>query len=166
MLTVQENFGQVAHTIHNHAPTQTILMSAQMPESRLQAQFAEDTGIHCNRPMREVLIRLMEHHGFTREELALAWKYDAIYWSIAEERVMVRTNFLLYAFGQGLFGLSLIMLLLATFGLSLGHPSSMEAVLYSLGGIPLFTFTLWFARRMFICPYHVAQRVRQVLATF
>ncbi len=51
-ISINENHGQVADEINNHAPV-TFNLGEQTFESRHQAQFATDTGIHCNRATRE-----------------------------------------------------------------------------------------------------------------
>ncbi|MFZ5513898.1 MAG: hypothetical protein ACOZAH_05085 [Pseudomonadota bacterium] len=156
----------MADTINNHAPVLTIHMGEQTPESRRQAAFAEDTGIHCNRPTRETFEWLMEHHGFTRGEIANAWRADTLLWSDNEQRVKIKTNWLVYSvMGWGMFLLSLAMILTATFSLVLGRYPNPETALVYFGATLVFSFSLWVSARSFIHPYRTAQRVKRVLAT-
>lgn len=158
--------GQMADTINNHAPVLTIHMGEQTPESRRQAAFAEDTGIHCNRPTRETFEWLMEYHGFTSRDLLIAWKGDTVFWSDVDQRVKTKTNGLVYSvMGWGMFWLSLTLVLMSVFGLLTGRYENLGTLYVYLGGLPAFTFSLWLSVSSFIHPYRTARRVKRVLAT-
>lgn len=60
---------------------------AGKPESELQATFRRHTGIHCSREVRHHLERLMEHHGFTAQELARAWNVGSLVWDQQARRL-------------------------------------------------------------------------------
>lgn len=65
---------------HIHVPP-------ERPESELQAAFKQHTGIDCKREARLQLERLMEHHGFTIQELARAWNVDSLVWDDPSKRL-------------------------------------------------------------------------------
>ena len=62
-------------------------VSPERPESELQAAFKQHTGIDCKREARLQLERLMEHHGFTIQELARAWNVDSLVWDDQSKRL-------------------------------------------------------------------------------
>ena len=64
-----------------------IHVPVQRPESELQAAFKQHTGIDCKREVRLQLERLMEHHGFTAQELARAWNVDSLVWDDQSKRL-------------------------------------------------------------------------------
>ena len=65
---------------HVHVPP-------ERPESELQAVFQQHTGIHCSREVRHHLERLMEHYGFTAQELARAWTVNSLVWDDQSKRL-------------------------------------------------------------------------------
>jgi len=64
-----------------------IHVPAEKPESERQAAFKRHTGIHCSREVRHHLERLMEHHGFTAQELARAWNVGSLVWDQQARRL-------------------------------------------------------------------------------
>jgi len=64
-----------------------IHVPAERPESARQAAFKRHTGIHCSREVRHHLERLMEHHGFTAQELARAWNVGSLVWDQQARRL-------------------------------------------------------------------------------
>lgn len=64
-----------------------IHVPAEKPESERQAAFKRHTGIHCSREVRHHLERLMEHHGFTAQELARAWNVGSLVWDQEARRL-------------------------------------------------------------------------------
>lgn len=164
-ISINENHGQVADEINNHAPV-TFNLGEQTFESRLQAQFATDTRIHCNRATRETFEWLMAHRGFTRKELHNAWKGDTVFWSEAEQRVKTKMNWFTYIFiGWGIFWLSASILMLAVIGISisLSHADNLKIPSVYLTGLPVFFFSLVVSMDSFIKPYRTAQRVKRAL---
>lgn len=161
--SINENHGQVAEEINNHAPV-TFNLGEQTTESRRQAQFATDTGIHCNRATRETFEWLMEHQGFRGKELHNAWKGDTVFWSETEQRVKTKMNWFTYVFlGWGMFWLSSAVIMLSSVGMSLGHVSNLKTILVYWAGLPVFLFSLWLSMTAFIQPYRTAQRVKRAL---
>lgn len=161
--SINENYGQVADEINNHAPV-TFNLGEQTSESRHQAQFATDTGIHCNRATRETLEWLMAQQGFTRKELRNAWKGDTVFWSETEQRVTTKMNGFTYLLmGWGVFWLSAAVILLSTVWVPLSHAANLNTLLVYWAGLPVFLFSLWLSMTAFIQPYRTAQRVKRAL---
>ena len=64
-----------------------IHVPVEKPESERQAAFKRHTGIHCSREVRHHLEWLMEHHGFTAQELARAWNVNSLVWDQQARRL-------------------------------------------------------------------------------
>ena len=79
--------GTVTGDIAGRDVVKNIHVPAARPESELQAAFKQHTGIHCSREVRLHLEQLMEHHGFTAQELARAWNIGSLVWDQQERRL-------------------------------------------------------------------------------
>lgn len=85
--------------IHNH---HTTLVQQDAREWQLQAEFAERTGIWCPKPAREWLEHLLQHHGFTVQQLARSWRNNSIGWSAQRNAYCINAPWLEGAFLSGL----------------------------------------------------------------
>ena len=81
------NIGQVLQAESVNQYTAVVRVPERRPESQLQAAFKQHTGIDCKREVRLQLERLMEHHGFTAQELARAWNVDSLVWDDQSKRL-------------------------------------------------------------------------------
>lgn len=137
--------------------------SGDEPESKLQADFAERTGIWCPREAREVFEVLMKQHGFVAKELHAAWQADSIVWNRTTRRVEVRAPWFEVAFGYAMvvvMGFYLLVQAAAVLTAARGAAAAVTAILVTgaiyLGGA-------WLAVRFVLRPYHVAKRVQRAL---
>jgi hypothetical protein len=138
----------------------------QTPESHRQAAFAAHTQIHCNRPARETLEWLMEHHGFTRKELMNAWKCNTVFWSETEKKVQTKLNrFIYWILGWGGVWSSVAVLVCSFLSISIGLGSNLKTLAVYCAALPVFLFPSWFSMTLFIQPFRTGQRVRQALET-
>ncbi len=159
--------GQVAgHNIsnhnHSHSHTTVVRLPERRRESRLQAEFAQCTGIWCPAPAREWLESLMERHNFTVRELAVAWGAKTIGWDQDNDVQQVNTPALdaLFAFSVVVItGLWFVVLAIKVF---IGN-SHDTLVLATLGGFATgYLATCWLATRFILWPRRVAMRIRRV----
>lgn len=79
--------GTVTGDVAGRDVVKNIHVGPERPESELQAAFKRDTGIHCGRDVRLQMERLMDHHGFTSQELARAWKAGSMVWHEPTKRL-------------------------------------------------------------------------------
>lgn len=83
----------------NQVAGRDIINEAKRPESQLQAEFAEHTGIKkCPKPAREWLEDLLERNAFTISELAVSWKTGAIGWNEKKNAPRMHTDWIDAAF--------------------------------------------------------------------
>ena len=73
--------GTVTGDVAGRDVVKNIHLQPQRPESALQAAFKRDTGIHCNREVRELLETLMHDHNFTAPDLRRAWNTLSLVWN-------------------------------------------------------------------------------------
>lgn len=151
--------GQAAgRDIHNL----NIHLGNSKPESQLQAEFAQRTGIWCPKPAREWLEGLLENHPFTVKELADAWKFGTLGWQTKQDTQKVVTSRAeaIYAYsmlaGLGLYFLASALVLLNS------EVQDTKAIPFILFGGAVFFGVCWMAKRFMLQPHWVALRVEKI----
>ena len=151
-----------ARDINNHS-TNVVHLPERRPESQLQAEFAQRTGIWCPKPAREWLEDLMEHHRFTARELAVSWKVGSIGWDADKDNKRITTPWIEAAFAYSMVALLGIYFLAIAghfiWGSGAGNKWGM-AVAYGIGG--MYLGLCWMANRFMLWPRRVALRVRRI----
>lgn len=149
--------GQVvqAESLHQYAST-----VAATPESQLQVEFAQRTGIWCPKPARMWLEDLMEHHHFTARELAVCWKAGPIGWNANQNVPRISTSLAGSVFAYTVVGLMTVFLLSVGYLLLAGdsNPSLGARVAIHIFGV-IYLGLCWMASRFILWPRSIAIRV-------
>lgn len=144
----------------------TVLQFSQSPykpESQLQAEFAQRTGIWCPKPAREWLEHLMEEHRFTAKELIVAWKAGSLGWNAERDVKKIVTPWIEAVFGYGVAGAMSILFLAWVFPFIFGQGYKPETAWAAvLGGGTVFLGVCWMSNRFMLWPRRIALRVRRV----
>ena len=160
--------GQAAvRDINNH--NTTILQFPQLkPESQLQAEFAQRTGIWCPKPAREWLEHLMEHHRFTARELTVAWKAGSIGWNAEEDTKRVSTPWIEAMFGYSMVGImGIYFLTLALQWIFTPEAKNKWVAMAAVYGVGLLYLGIcWMSYRFMLWPRRIAIKVRKKIETF
>ncbi len=134
-----------------------------MPESQLQAEFEQRTGMWCPRAAREWLENLMADHGFTARELAIAWNARTLRWDTRRAAPQVVTAWYEAAAAY------LVWVTLTAYVLAAGLPLTLSAERTSTGLLAVAGLALmylgccWMAVRFLLSPRRIAQRVGRTL---
>ena len=132
------------------------------PESQLQAEFAQRTGIWCPKPARNWLEQLMEQHHFTAHELGICWKGGSIGWNAEENTQRISTSWTAAVLAYGL--VAVLTIYYAAIGIALiatdktGNPWAMAAL---LGFGMVYLGVCWMASRFILLPRRIALRVKK-----
>lgn len=142
----------------------TVLQFPQLkPESQLQAEFAQRTGIWCPKPAREWLEHLMENHQFTARELVVSWKAGSIGWNAEKDTKRTITPWIEAAIAYGMVGFIGLYFLAVAGHVIWGSGADNKwgmAVVYGIGA--MYVGMCWMANRFMLWPRRVAQRVRRI----
>jgi hypothetical protein len=133
------------------------------PESQLQVEFAQLTGIWCPKPAREWLESLMEHHRFTARELVVSWKAGSIGWNADKDTKRVITPWIEAVFAYGIAGLVGIYFLAVAWHTIWGNGADQKwgmAVVYGTGA--MYLGMCWMANRFMLWPRRVALRIKRL----
>lgn len=165
-MSIQEFNEHVWQAIQAETVTQTVnvTLPASRPESQLQAEFEQRTGIWCPRPAREWLELLMEKHCFTARELSVAWRAGSIGWNAEKDQKRVATPWPEAVLAYGAIGYIAAYFLLLAYHFVWGDGAEARwgiAMLYGVGAIYL--GMCWMAYRFMLWPRRVAQRVLRSL---
>jgi hypothetical protein len=140
------------------------LSAMNLPESKLQAEFFERTGIWAPPGAREKLEMLMSKHNFTAPRLRAAWKENNLCWDVDKNEFIARTYWIELVYGN------LLIFVLAIYfivqGISVVIPSGRESKEILMALVTIFSVyggLLWMTVRFVITPYQVAKRVKLVL---
>jgi hypothetical protein len=153
--------GQVAGgDIHNHGPV--VFHLPPMTESELQARFYKNTGISCNREVRDIFENLMLNHGFCAKELRSTWG-DTIKWDIEAKALSFCISFYKRAAASLL--LFAVILQCVGFGMEMAIRPPLFGWSYAVGtsvivGYFAFAFFYWHST---VSPMKVAARARAAL---
>lgn len=152
------------HTFHSTFKHQTVIqLPERRPESQLQAEFAARTGIWCPKEAREWMEDLLEHHGFTAPELAIAWNAKSLGWNAKTETRNINTPWIEAAGGWALVGLVAALLLsVCVAWLLASAPRSIAADLSVFGALAVCMGMVWLVFRSMLWPRRVAMRVRRI----
>ncbi|MEG0051666.1 MAG: hypothetical protein RR715_00240 [Comamonas sp.] len=155
--------GQVLQAQSVNQYTSVAQFPERRPESQLQAEFAQRTGIWCPRPARQWLEHLMEHHHFTGRELAASWKAGSIGWNADLDTKRINTPWLEAALAYGLVAmLGLCCLAMAVLHIWSGTNDDQRARAMVYGLCAIYLSIVWVAHRFTLWPRRVAQRVRRI----
>lgn len=167
-MTQHQNFhGDVGQVLQAQSVSQ-IHAVVQLPppsEEQLQHDFAQRTGIDCNKHARAWLQQLMEHHGFTARELASSWKANSIGWDKERNAPRVCTPWLEAAFAYlvaGVLGLWCLSMAVLSIWAGPDHLPTRMAV-YAL--CLVYLGICWLVARFTLWPRRVALRVRRYVET-
>ena len=147
----------------NHQTT-VLQVNGEKPESQLQSEFAQRTGIWCPRLVRETFEWLMENHGFTARELCMAWKANSISTDADRQQIKIVTPRLEAVFGWTMLALVTLFFLLMVIPLILNndrHNWAVPATLIGTGAVYL--GIAWTVSRSSLIPRRIAIRVRKKL---
>ena len=133
-----------------------IHVGPERPESELQASFKRHTGIHCGRDARLQMERLMDHHGFTSQELARAWKAGSMVWHEPTKRLKSSARKLDMIFGWTGALLLTVVLVLALVDTMMRMPGPFLKPVYLAATTAVLLTT--------ILPQATARRVEKVLS--
>ena len=136
---------------------------AEAPESKLQAEFAKNTGIWCPRKAREGLEDLMANHGFMAKELEVAWRSKSLGWS-------EKHGFTIFDFiGEAIFAWTMVIVTTGIYVSFLGLVSSLN-ILHDwrvILGVVFISFIfiglMYMPLRYSIKPRHIAIRVKKTI---
>ena len=140
----------------------SVTLGDPKPESQLQAEFAERTGIWCPKPVREFFEHLMYEHGFVAKDLALAWSQQSIKWDSEAGRVKISAPLIEAVFGWGV-AAAMLAYFLALVVPVVFKSTSLEALAVFVVGTMMYGGGLWMAGRFILWPRRTALRVRKVL---
>lgn len=153
--------GVARRDIVNH--TTVVHMPERRPESQLQTEFAQRTGIWCPKPAREWLEHLMEDHHFTVRELARAWKAGSIGWNADKDAKRIVTPWIEAAFAYGMAGIMSIYFFVLAAELVFGASSEKKwamALFYGIGLV--YVGMCWMLNRFMLWPRRVAMRIKRI----
>lgn len=145
--------------------TQIVVTGEPKPESQLQKEFAERTGISCGKPAREWLEHLMDRHGFTRRELGASWRGGSIGWDYEANQPRISTPVVeaaLTRFLIGWAGLYCLAMVAAFLLNALGSNGNKFAMLGVAGALGLFLAVFWMGQTYVLWPRMIALRARLV----
>jgi hypothetical protein len=137
---------------------------ANPPESKLQADFARNTGIWCPKGAREKLEDLMANHGFMAKELEVAWRTKSLGWT--EQRGFIVFDFI----GEAIFAWTMLIVAAGLYAYFLGMAMSMNVnhdirVVVAILIVTLITAgMMYMPLRYSIRPRHIAVRVKRAMA--
>lgn len=161
-VSASEGGQAAARDINNH--NTTVLQISQLkPESQLQAEFAQRTGIWCPKPAREWLEHLMEHHRFTARELVVSWKAGSIGWSADKDIRRIITPWIEAVFAYGMVGILGVYFLAVAGHYIWGGGADYKwamAVAYGIGA--MYVGMCWMANRFILWPRRVALRIQRI----
>lgn len=156
--------------INGHVAGRDVIIKTleSKPESQLQAEFAERTGIWCPKSAREWLESLLAEHGFTVRELRLAWGNSSIGWHATKNEERITTHWFEAFFAWTMAGvLTLYVLVYALNALTADWSAADLRWKMSLGALVLIVVymgTCWMLSRFILLPRRVAIRVRATQA--
>ena len=154
--------GQVLQAKSVNQYTALVQLAERRPESQLQTEFAQRTGIWCPKPAREWLEHLMENQRFTVRELAVSWKAGSIGWSAEQDARRINTPWLEAVFAYGLVAvLGIYCLAMAVPLIRSGTDGAQWAMAAAYGFCAIYLGTCWMAHRFMLWPRRVALRVRR-----
>ena len=156
-----------SNTIHNNFKHETTVfqLPERRPESQLQTEFAERTGIWCPKDARLWLEGLMEHHGFTVRELSMAWSAKSLGWN-AKTGMRAITTPWIEAFGAWAMVALVTALLLSVSvaWIASSAPRSLAADLSVFGAGAVYMGMVWLVCRTMLWPRRIAIRVRRAVS--
>lgn len=157
--SIQGGHNQItSRAINIHAP-----FPDPKPESQLQAEFAQRTGIWCPKPAREWLESLMAEHRFVARDLAVAWKAGSIGWNPNTDAKRIVTPRLEGVFAYGVVIFMALYCIAATLKIIWGPQAENGWAGAAIAGVLAVYFgvlgTVW---RFMVRPRRVAIRVRRV----
>jgi hypothetical protein len=133
-----------------------------VPESQLQAEFAQRIGIWCRREAREFLELLMRDHGFTGKDLAIAWKTDSLAWN--DDGPIIRTPLVEAVFGWSMFFAMTMYFIVFGVPLLFVRPVELNALAgFALSNL-IFIGSAWVVGRTILRPRRIALQVKRLLA--
>ena len=150
------------HT-ENHRTT-VLQIHGEKPESQLQSEFAQRTGIWCPRLVRETFEWLMENHGFTARELCMAWRANSLSTDANRQQIKIITPWFEAVFGWTMLALVALFFLLLAVPLIFNndhHNWAVPATLIGTGCVYL--GMMWIVSRSSLIPRRIAIRVRKKL---
>lgn len=150
--------------VNNHHTT--VLQFPQMkPESQLQAEFAQRTGIWCPKPAREWMESLMEHHQFTVRELIVSWKAGTIGWNADKDIKRIVTPWIEAVFAYGMVALVGLYFLAVAVHCIWSSSANNKWEMAVVGGVgAMYLGTCWMANRFMLLPRRVGLRIRRIEA--
>lgn len=152
--TQQQSQSQSQHTT-------VVIASDKKPESQLQQEFRQRTGISCGKPAREWLECLMEHHGFTARELGASWRGGSIGWDYDSNQRRISTPMTEAALARGIVAWAGLYALAMVLAILLVPPErNVVAILGATGAVTLFGAVFWMAQQYVLWPRKVALRAR------
>lgn len=154
--------GQVLQASSVNQYTALVQLSERRPESQLQAEFAQRTGIWCPKPAREWLEHLMENQRFTVRELAVSWKAGSIGWSAEKDTRRINTPWLEAVFAYGLVAALGLYCLAMAVPLIWSNAEGTQWAKTAVYGLCLIYLGIcWMAHRFMLWPRRVALRVQR-----
>ncbi len=161
-MTGQHFNEQVGQVIQADTVNQVLHVPEKKPESQLQSEFAQRTGIWCPRHAREIFEWLMEHHGFTAKELRIAWKANSVLNDAERQSVKIITPALESVFAWFMAAFVSLYFLFFAFPLAMnGSRHDWRVAVTLAGGVVVYFGLMWVIAHNFLIPRRIAVRVRK-----